>query len=292
MGTGDVAKSAFAGNQLYQVRARRALPILVRQAKAGTTIEYGRIARELGIPHHRPMNYVLGAAGRALEDLAREWNTSFPPLTAVVVNKDTHQPSIGIAEFLDDPEAFRSASAEIRQRMVDKILFEVYTDSRWDEVLLHWGLEPISSVGPTPAPIRGGGPEGEAHRRLKEYVAAHPESVNLRRSDGPGTVEALLPSGDEIDVLFSAKSGLTGIEVKAHTASDPEIARGMYQCVKYQALLRAKQKADQVPVDARAWLVLGRELPETLVPLGNTLGIHVIEVLLHGGEDTRVLLHG
>lgn len=277
MGTGNVAKNAFAGNQPYQIRARLALPILVRQAKAGEPIEYGNLARELGISHHRPINYILGAAGRALKDLEVEWGTRFPVLTAVVVNKGTKQPSDGISEFLDDPETFRSASVELRQRIVDKVLFQVYAERRWDEVLYHWGLNPVPAVGPVPIPIRGGAPEGEAHRQLKEFVAAHPEAIGLSRSDR-GVIEALLPSGDEVDVLFFAKSGLIGIEIKAHTAPDSEIARGMYQCVKYQAVLRAKQKADQVPVDACSWLVLDRSLPDTLVPLQNTLGIQVVVV--------------
>lgn len=280
MGTGNVAKNAFAGNQPYQVRARLALPILVRQAKAGEPIEYGNLARELGISHHRPINYILGAAGRALKDLEVEWRTRFPVLTALVVNKGTKQPSDGISEFLDDAETFRSASLELRQRIVDKILFQVYAERRWDAVLHYWGLNPVPAVGPIPSPVRGDAPEGEAHRLLKEFVAAHPEAVGLSRSDHRGVIEALLPSGDEVDVLFSAKSGLVGIEIKAHTASDSELARGMYQCVKYQAVLRAKQKADQVPVDARSWLVLDRSLPDALVPLQNTLGIHVVVVRL------------
>jgi hypothetical protein len=280
MATGDVAKSAFKGNQPYQIRARRAIPILVRQAKASEPIRYGELAQELNMSNPRNLNFVLGAVGRALQDLEADWNSRFPKLTALVINKYTGEPSDGILEFLDDPEIYRSASQEVRRRMIDQLLVEVYAFPRWDQLLLHWGLQPLPGVGPTPVPIRGSVPEGEEHRRLKEYVAAHPEAVGLRRSDRPGTLEALLPSGDEVDVLFSAKSGLTGIEIKAHTASDPEIARGMYQCVKYQAVLRAQQKVDQVPADARAWLVLGRTLPDTLIPLRNTLGIHLVEVRL------------
>jgi hypothetical protein len=83
-------------------------------------------------------------------------------------------------------------------------------------------------------------------------------------------------------VLFSVKQRLIAIEIKAHSAADAEIARGMYQCVKYEAVLRAQQKAGQEPVNAQAWLVLGRDLPPTLVPLMNTLGIRVLKVVLPG----------
>ena len=279
MATANIAKSAFGGDRPYQVQARRAFPLLVRQAKAGQSIRYGDLAKELGMPNPRNLNYVLGAVGRALEELEVERKIRIPKLTAVVVNKYSGQPSDGILEFLDNPAVFRAASPDVRHRIMEQTRLEIYAFSQWDELLLHWGLKPIRGVGPTPMPVRGSVAEGEAHRQLKEFVAAHPESVGLRRSTRLVGIESLLPSGDEVDVLFATGAGLTAIEIKAHTAPDAEIARGMYQCVKYEAVLRAKQRTDQVPIDARAWLVVGRELPETLIPLKNTLGVHVIEVL-------------
>jgi hypothetical protein len=83
-------------------------------------------------------------------------------------------------------------------------------------------------------------------------------------------------------VLFSTKTGPVAIEIKAHTAADSEIARGMYQCVKYEAVLRSEQKADQVRIDARALLALGRDLPSDLIPLRNTLAVHVVVVNMPG----------
>jgi hypothetical protein len=41
----------MTGDKLYQIRARKVLPILVRQAEAGTPIFYSAIANEIGVPH-------------------------------------------------------------------------------------------------------------------------------------------------------------------------------------------------------------------------------------------------
>lgn len=44
------------GSKLYQQRAQKALPILVRQAKARQSIYYSQLAQELGMPNPRNLN--------------------------------------------------------------------------------------------------------------------------------------------------------------------------------------------------------------------------------------------
>ena len=63
----------WEGNKLYQERARRALPLLVRQAKAGRTITYGRLADELRMPNARNLNYPLGSIRASLQLLGGKW---------------------------------------------------------------------------------------------------------------------------------------------------------------------------------------------------------------------------
>ena len=68
--TTEMAAAGFArGAKTYQQRARTALPILVRQAKAHQTMSYGELAHEMGIPNPRTLNYPLGSIGGALLDL-------------------------------------------------------------------------------------------------------------------------------------------------------------------------------------------------------------------------------
>ena len=54
----EMAATEFArGAKTYQQRARSALPILVRQAKAHQTMFYSELALEMGISNPRTLNY-------------------------------------------------------------------------------------------------------------------------------------------------------------------------------------------------------------------------------------------
>jgi hypothetical protein len=86
-----------------------------------------------------------------------------------------------------------------------------------------------------------------------------------------------LPSGDSLDVFFTHRKEHIGIEVKSHISDSADIARGLYQCVKYQAVLEARQAANGQPQNVRTILILGGELPLELLPLKNVLGIEVFE---------------
>ena len=55
--TAKIANSDLLnGEKLYLERAKVTLPYLVRQAKAGQTIYYSDLAKEVGIPNPRNLN--------------------------------------------------------------------------------------------------------------------------------------------------------------------------------------------------------------------------------------------
>ncbi len=60
----------ISGDKAYQVHARAAFPLLVRQAQAGVPVFYSDLAEELGMPNPRNLNYVLGSIGQSLELLS------------------------------------------------------------------------------------------------------------------------------------------------------------------------------------------------------------------------------
>src|SRR5438105_1077244 len=91
--------SGIVGEKLYQQRARVALPVLVRQAQAGTTIRYGELAAELGMANPRNLNFVLGCVGQAINDLSREWGQPIPPIQCIVTSKRTGWASEGVGWF-------------------------------------------------------------------------------------------------------------------------------------------------------------------------------------------------
>jgi hypothetical protein len=157
---------------------------------------------------------------------------------------------------------------------------------RWDGVLTHFGLEPVvlarskslqaiaKSVG---EPKYGGvGGESEDHRRLKEYVKENPQLLGISRSLR-GKTEYMFLSNDEIDVLFKCSPAWVGVEVKGVRSDPPDIMRGIFQCIKYRALIEASQRYEQVEVDSRVVLVLGGTLPPELRSVVGLLDIEFVE---------------
>lgn len=270
----------IAGDKLYQARARQALPLLVRQAQAGTRIYYSDLAYELGIPNPRNLNYVLGSIGRAIEGLSRKWKEKIPPIQCLVVNKATGLPGEGIGWFITKKEVFRKLPRWQQRSLVEAELQKVFTYPKWNAVLRELELQPVQSdFSPliTQVSSFGGGGESDEHKRLKLYVSAHPESIGLNRKVGKGEVEYLLPSGDTVDVLFQHKTDWIAVEVKSSLSTKLDIARGLFQCVKYRAVIKAVQATRSLNHNARALLVLEGGLPPDLIPVKNTLGVEVVE---------------
>ena len=172
----------IAGDKLYQERARAALPLLVRQAHAGSPIRYGELAAELGMPNARNLNYVLGSIGQAIKALSKDWRQEVPPIQCIVINKNTGLPGEGVGWFITDKEDFRKLPKAQQRRLVEAELHKVFTFPRWLEVLKALGLEPVEvdyrDVVSRASTFRAG-PESEQHRRLKEYVARCPHLLGL-----------------------------------------------------------------------------------------------------------------
>ena len=267
------------GGKLYQKRARQALPILVRQAEAGNSIIYSDLANELGMSNARNLNYVLGSIGRTMENLSKSWKEKVPPIQCLVVNKNTHLPGAGIGWFLVKEDDFASLPPSQKRAIVKAELAHIFAYPRWRDVLSFLQLDPphfsYEKVNKQAAG-RGGG-ESESHRKLKEFIASHPEAVDLPYGTSRGKTEYPLPSGDKLDISFATKNGWVAVEVKSKISTEADIARGLYQCVKYVAVMRAVEASENRVVGGQALLALGSALPARLVPLKNMLGVTVIE---------------
>ena len=124
---------------------------------------------------------------------------------------------------------------------------------------------------------RGSSGEGTEHRALKNTVAQNPGCVGLPKRFGPGKTEAPLYSGDSVDVLFTDSRRCTAVEVKGGSAPHSDIVRGLFQCVKYEAVLTAQARVSGQRQDCEAVLALGGVLPQDLLALRHTLGVRVFE---------------
>jgi hypothetical protein len=279
METARVAR-AIDGDELYQQRARAALPILVRQAHAGAKIYYAELASELKMPNPRTLNYPLGSIGTALEELSKEWGEKIPAIQCLVVNQDTGLPGEGIGWFVRDIGEFKALPLRNRRAIVDGVLANVFAYPRWNEVLKAFDLKPLDTgyaqTLEAASHYQGGG-ESEAHVALKRYVAAHPRVVNLPARTPAGMIEHPLASGDSLDVYFATPGLRLAVEVKSRISPPADIVRGLFQCVKYRAVLTAMIAVENSSDSSDAVLVLEGALPADLQVMRTILGVTVIE---------------
>lgn len=277
--TGEKAESFF-GDKLYQRRARAAFPLLVRQARAQRPIYYADLAAELEIPNPRNLNYPLGSVGRTLQELGQSQSTVIPPIQCLVVNQQNEIPGEGIAPFLKGSD-FRVLSKRQQRAVINGVLQSIYAYPHWDKVILDLQLQPAPMEAADLARRAaegdfGGGGESEEHKSLKAFVACHPEILGFGKTLSKGEEEYPLPSGDTVDVLFRKKDEWIAVEVKSHISSDEDLARGIFQCVKYQAVLEAYLISIGREAAVHAALVASRPLAAKLVGLKNQLGVEVI----------------
>lgn len=272
--------SPLTGDKLYKERARAALPLLVRQATAAKPIFYSSLAGELGMPNPRNLNYVLGSIGQAMARLSKQWKTKVPPLQCLVVNKATGIPGEGIGWFLIAKEDFGKLPLRRRREIVQAELQHIYAYPHWGEVLAELGIEPSTTdfTDEISSASQGfGGGESPEHKRLKEFVAKNPTAIGLPKTMSNGETEYRLPSGDCLDVSFRTRKHWVAVEVKSHVSDSADLVRGVFQCIKYQAILDAVLLSESKAINARAVLVLADKLPDSLQPLCNLLGVDVVD---------------
>jgi len=297
---------SLQGDTWKFVTARAALPLLIWCAKNGKTITYGKLDQEIvhrGLGHHVPAvryGWPAGAIGSAIIETAEEWGEAIPPLNALVVNAKNGLPGNGVNYFLQqyyDPDKDIDNMPEDEKRaVIEEIHEDIFAYQRWDDVLKKYGMHPIhtgiiyeeDAPDEIKQPGRGGwSSEGESkeHQALKKFVAENPAVVGLSKDAKKGQMEYLFASGDKADIVFATKNGFLGVEVKSIISNEADLNRGIFQTVKYQALLRSEQKAMLAPPTARAVLVTERKLPISLQNLADVLGISVYVVPVNYSTD-------
>jgi hypothetical protein len=284
--TGEIAEEMFAGEKLYQLRARQALPLLVRQALAQSAIEYGALAKEVGMPNPRNLNFVLGSIGVTLQKLGDRWAAPIPPIQSLVINQSSGMPGDGFYQSFTKLEA---PTRQQRKAALQENLGKIFAYPNWLNVLkdlnLHLADDPETVNAVEGARQMMGGGEGEAHRRLKDRIYEQPSLVNAPRAPKSREREFVIPSGDKLDVFFEYESAEYAIEVKASTSPVEDVTRGLFQCVKYEAVLTKWRAWQNRQVDICVILALGGCLPKSLIGLRSALGVTVIENLEIGTAE-------
>ena len=258
-------------SELDWENARLVLPYLVDCAQKRETIKYGELAVIVG-KHVRRMPNALGVIRDEICIPKK-----LPFINAIVINQDTKQPG---HSFL--PEGTRHLTPEEYRQAYERLRDEVFAHRGWYQVLADLGLSPVEK---SPADFdkeareylryearQGGAGEGDDHRRLKLFIARHPELLGLPAKSAGGTEVELL-SGDRCDVVFWMPI-VAVAEIK--NGERGELVKGIYQAVKYRALLEAQKGfGERYPV--MAYLV-AYQIPDDIARFAQRFQIRCLVV--------------
>ncbi|MBI1890266.1 MAG: hypothetical protein HYS18_06465 [Burkholderiales bacterium] len=290
-----------AENSSNEQYARACIPLLIRHVinqndQAVRTLTYEDLADLLerknkhGAPAPLGLGKILGRAMELIDQATQGWEPAVPYLTTIVVAKsgpDKGLPGVGVRERWGDYD--RLTRPEKRAKMLAEHLKIVGFGSRWNDVLDALGLERLSAPGD---PVAGnartvgwGGGESDAHKALKAFVKVNPTMFGAPIS-AEAFEEYALRSGDEIDVFFKSSDLWLGVEVKSSISENNELdlQRGLYQVIKYRAVLESQAKVDHVdnPPVVKVLLVLGCALSNELAKMARVLDVEVMENILDG----------
>lgn len=290
--------------------ARAALPLLISHVldqKDGVLepITYQRLAEMLGRynkhgqPWARGLGHVLGHVTDLIEKANGAEREGLPFLSSIVVlssGANAGLPGKGVGSRWPGYESLSREDKQAKLHAEYRRIIEF--GSRWSDVLRLVGVPagelPPESASGQPGGAAGGwgGGESEAHKALKRFVFENPELFGAER-DWFAQEEYALRSGDEIDVMFKSDSLWIGVEVKSRVSDEVEgdYERGLYQVVKYRAVLEAQARIDhpESPPEVRVFLGLETKLPTNYRELALALGTQCIE-RLDSSTDSVILL--
>lgn len=251
------------------------IPILVGWAKYGLTNKtYGDLIHALGYTRYSGIGDQLGNVETVMRELRKMTGEDVPTLNALV--KKNGIPSDGFDFVYPN---YNGLTLSEKLVFVAGINEKALNYQKWDWVLDQLGLQPskiITEQELEAISVHGGGGEGKEHKAIKEFVYNHPESLGITGVTRKGT-EHPLPSGDRLDVYFETSDCRYAIEVKPSTSPDDDITRGIFQCVKYRAILEAIRKVEYGKYDISTLLVIAGSMSDKNKILAEVLGIKYVK---------------
>lgn len=261
--------------------------------RGGETFTYSdmmeRLERECGLEKisspsgnfARAVGVVLGAVMDKIDDV----EDSAPFLNVLVVRKGTGRPGPGAREFLaarypdelwlKKKDAHKESKAWVRIVEQETEAVRAYPD--WER--LYGDIYGKAYEPPEPFHIEGTETdglswgrkgEGENHKALRLWVKDNPDRIERSLSSVRAETEVELLSGDRVDVVFCSDKEIVAIEVKSRDSNWADLRRGIYQCVKYEAVLRAQETRDR---SVRSLLVTEKVLQPDLKRLAKKLDV-------------------
>lgn len=258
-------------------------------------VTYGEIAKELEyqLDINRIFSTQIGHVAGAMMDMILEIDPN-APLINILITRPSGTPGIGAGSFLAKRynkkylRDWKSVCHEEKLSLVEtereKILkypdWELIFDKLFESGLRTKIRRPEKEERDFSRQHGRAGGESKEHKKLKAWISENPNAIGLTSGYGHGKQEVPLFSGDVVDVLFSMGSKYRPVEVESLLSSDDDIRRGIYQCIKYQAV----KAAELYPMrcDIKAILVVENELSPSNKRRAKDLGVKYKVVKING----------
>ena len=267
---------------------------LIGAARQFTTLAYSdaasRLEQECGFSRIFPASQ-MGKTVAAFQYAIHARAPSAPLLNVLLVLKDTGLPSSGAQDFLAArfPEEPRLAEDDadtvhpaLWARYARRAITEAHDYPGWEALYEQFFGRYVPDPFYAPpargrGKKRGGTGEGPNHRALRKWVKDHPRRVAKRLRDVKADTEVELRSADRVDVVYETPREVLAIEVKSRDSNWADLRRGVYQCVKYGAVVQAQEKEASGRA-VRSLLVTESPLPADLEQTARRLGVAHLQV--------------
>lgn len=244
-----------------------------------------RLVQEIGFNPSKSARLMGRLAGIMMNHILED-DLETPLLNILLVGQDTLLPGDGAKGFLN--RRFNKRCLHVKHRdwnkYCNKAETEVYTFPHWKKVYKKvfdetFMPEDWVDAGKERDGISSGqSGEGRNHRNLRLWVKNNPGKID-NKSDGARTeTEVVLKSGDRVDVVIYGSDKTIAVEVKSRDSNETDLERGIYQCIKYRAVMAAMDIRDNpyiIPV-----LVTENALPGNLNNLAKLHGITLVKAPL------------
>ncbi len=259
---------------------------LIQAAKSRSCITYkeAKLRLETEIGFDTIFSSMMGVPAGELMEQILAFRPDCPLLNILLVRQDNQMPGDGagpfMADYLNDPKLksrdFREKNPKKWREACNKIATDVYAFQDWERVFRHVFGERL----PVPAPpisserdgiMHGRSSEGKKHRTLRQWVMKNPDKIKSTYKNFRAETEVVLESADRVDVVYYGPKSTVALEVKSSYSNDSDLRRGIFQCIKYRAVMGAmdiRSGADIVAI-----LVTQRRLPGHLAQLARLHGI-------------------